>query len=299
MCKLFGKSRQAFYKSLSSFDKQKAKHRVVIDKVKQVRKRHRRMGCRKLLNTLSKDLAMDGIKMGRDKMFELLREENMLVQYRRRYVKTTQSKHQFYKFSNLISGKQITRAEELFVSDITYIKTKSYSMYLFLVTDAYSKKIMGWKLSDNMKVINAIEAAKMAIKNRIYPSRTLIHHSDRGLQYCNPSYTTLLEKNNIQISMTTKYDPYENAIAERVNGILKTEYDIADGFQNKYDAQREIKYAITLYNTERPHLSCNYMVPEMAHRTESHCLKRWSRNIINLNSKFHQINNTFTFELLT
>jgi putative transposase len=132
----------------------------------------------------------------------------------------------------------IERAEQVWASDITYIKTKEGFMYLFLITDVYSKQIMGWELSDNMKVINAIRALKMDIKNRRYPDRKLIHHSDRGLQYCTSSYINVLEKTNIDISMTQKYDPYENAVAERVNGILKNEYDIGEGFLGYKDAMR-------------------------------------------------------------
>jgi len=137
---------------------------------------------------------------------------------------------------------------------------------------------MGWDLSDNLKTVNAIKTLKMAIKNRRYPERSLIHHSDRGIQYCTPSYTDLLEKYDIAISMTTKYDPYENAVAERVNGILKTEYEIGDGFVGSKDARREIKYAIWLYNTDRPHLSCNMQVPVEAHEKENFELKTWTKN---------------------
>jgi len=150
-------------------------------------------------------------------------------------------------------------------------------MYLFLVTDAYSKQIMGWELSDNMKTINALKALKMAVKNRKYPERCLIHHSDRGLQYCSPAYIEALGKNNIDISMTTKYDPYENAVAERVNGILKREYEIGDGFLGYKDALQEIKQTIWLYNTDRPHLSCNGLVPSEAHTKENYPLKKWAK----------------------
>lgn len=136
---------------------------------------------------------------------------------------------------------------------------------------------MGWVLSDNMKTINAAEALKMAIKNRRYPERELIHHSDRGFQYCNPMYIELLTSNGIRPSMTTKYDPYENAIAERVNGILKTEYEIGEGFVGEKDARREIKYAIWLYNTDRPHMSCNGLVPCEAHVLENYKLRTWSK----------------------
>jgi len=250
----------------------------IVKLVKTVRKRHKRMGGIKVYDKLKNVFEKQGIKCGRDKFFDILRDENMLIKYRKRFVKTTQSNHKFRKYPNLVQGLIITRAEQVWVSDITYIKTKEGTLFLFLITDAYSKQIMGWDLSDNLKTFNAIKALKMALKNRKYPDRQLIHHSDRGIQYCTPAYIEVLNKNNIQISMTTKYDPYENAVAERVNGILKTEYEIADRFVGQKDAKREIKYSIWLYNTDRPHLSCNMMVPVEAHEKENFKLKTWSRN---------------------
>ena len=237
------------------------------------------MGGKKLYSRIKPELECIGIKCGRDKFFDILRTNSMLVRYRKRFVKTTQSKHMFFKYPNLIKELDINRAEQVWASDITYIKTKEGFMYLFLITDVYSKQIMGWELSDNMKAINAINALKMAIKNRKYPDRKLIHHSDRGLQYCTPSYVEVLEKNGISISMTQKYDPYENAVAERVNGILKTEYEIGDGFLGPKDAKREIKYAIWLYNMDSPHMSCEDMVPVQAHRSENYELRKWTKKI--------------------
>ena len=260
---------------MAKYNKDKAQ---VVKLVNKVRKKHQRMGCRKVHNKIKPKLHDLGIRCCRDKFFDMMREEGMLVKYRKRYVKTTDSKHMFFKHSNLVKDLEITRSEQVFVSDITYINTREGFMYLYLITDAYSKQIMGWDLADNLKTINAIKALKMALKNRRYPGRDLIHHSDRGFQYCNPRYTEILEKEGIGISMTTKYDPYENAVAERVNGILKTEYEIGDGFLDYRDAKREIKYAIWLYNTDRPHLSCNMLVPREAHELENYNLKTWSRN---------------------
>jgi putative transposase len=236
------------------------------------------MGCKKVYGKIRQKIQDQGIKCSRERFFDMMREEGMLVKYRKRFVKTTDSKHIFYKHPNRIKGLEINRSEQVFVSDITYIGTQQGHMYLFLITDAYSKQIMGWDLADNLKTVNAIKALKMAFKNRRYPERELIHHSDRGFQYCNPRYTEILEKNNIKISMTTKYDPYENAVAERINGILKTEYEIGDGFLGYKDAKYEIKHAIWLYNTDRPHLSCNNLVPCKAHELENYKLKTWSRN---------------------
>jgi putative transposase len=264
---------------MAKYNKEKIQ---VVKLVNEVRKKHKHQGCKKVYKKIKPKLNDSGIKCSRDKFFDMMREEGMLVKYRKRYVKTTDSKHMFYKHSNLVRGLEITRAEQVFVSDITYINTREGFMYLYLITDAYSKQIMGWELADNLKTVNAIKALKMALKNRRYPHRDLIHHSDRGFQYCNPRYTEILENEGIRISMTTKYDPYENAVAERVNGILKTEYEIGDGFVGYKDAKREIKYAIWLYNTDRPHLSCNMLVPREAHVLENYELKTWSRNFSSL-----------------
>jgi putative transposase len=251
-----------------------------VELVKKKRRRHKRKGSKKVHGELEADFQAEGIKCGRDKFFDILREHNMLIKYRKRFVKTTQSKHMFFKYPNLIKDLDINRAEQVFVSDITYIRTKQGFLHLFLVTDAYSKQIMGWELSNNLKTINAIRALQMAIKNRQYPQRELIHHSDRGFQYCNPAYIAIQDNKGIKPSMTTKYDPCENAVAERVNGILKTEYDIGEGFVGEKDAKREIKYAIWLYNTDRPHMSCHGLTPVVAHKVENFKMKKWPRKFV-------------------
>ncbi|PLX16798.1 MAG: hypothetical protein C0599_14605 [Salinivirgaceae bacterium] len=237
------------------------------------------MGGIKLYGKLKPVLNEKLIKCGRDKFMQILRDENLLVKHPRKYIKTTNSNHSFNRYPNIIHSIDIVRSEQVFVSDITYIKTKKGFMYLYLITDAYSKQIMGWELADNLKVLNAVKALKKALKNRKYPGRKLIHHSDRGLQYCHPSYIDLLRRNKVKISMTNQYDPYENAVAERVNGILKMEYDVGGQFVGKKDAMREIKYAIWLYNTDRPHLSCHGLVPEEAHKLENYKLKTWSKKL--------------------
>jgi putative transposase len=259
------------------YNQAKEIQKQIVELVKKKRKHHKHKGCKKILGELIDEFQIANIKCGRDKFFDILRENNMLVKFRKRFVKTTQSKHMFFKYPNLIKDLHIYQSEQVFVSDITYIRTKKGFMYLFLITDAYSKQIMGWELSDNLKTINAINALKMAIKNRIYPNRDLIHHSDRGLQYCNTSYIDVLNDNGIKPSMTTKYDPYENPVAERVNGILKTEYEIGDGFVGQKDATREIKFAIWLYNTDRPHMSCHGLTPAVAHRKENFEMKKWPK----------------------
>jgi len=279
LCRLFGISRQSYYQRIKRLIKNQEEQNRILTEVKKVRQRHKKMGGIKLYGKLKPVLNEKLIKCGRDKFMQILRDENLLVKHPRKYIKTTNSNHSFNRYPNIIHSIDIVRSEQVFVSDITYIKTKKGFMYLYLITDAYSKQIMGWELADNLKVLNAVKALKKALKNRKYPGRKLIHHSDRGLQYCHPSYIDLLRRNKVKISMTNQYDPYENAVAERVNGILKMEYDVGGQFVGKKDAMREIKYAIWLYNTDRPHLSCHGLVPEEAHKLENYKLKTWSKKL--------------------
>jgi transposase InsO family protein len=236
-----------------------------------------RIGTRKLLHLIGDDLARLEIKMGRDVLFNFLRAEHLLIKPQRSYVKTTNSKHWLKKYPNLVQNITIHRPEQVWVSDITYIKTDHGHNYLSLVTDAYSKKIMGYELSSNLSAEGAMRAIEMAIKNRKYLQQKLIHHSDRGLQYCSSDYVAKLNSNNIGISMTQNGDPYENAIAERINGILKYEFLWINGFKNHLQAVEGISESIKIYNQERPHLSCRMLTPELAHRQKKMILKKWHK----------------------
>lgn len=191
----------------------------------------------------------------------------MLIYPMKNYTKTTNSKHWLRKYPNLIKGKQFTEAEQLWVSDITYLKTKQGNSYLSLVTDAGSRKIMGHHLSDDLRTEGMIEALKMAINNRIH-AHPLIHHSDRGLQYCSEDYQLLLQKHNIITSMTDGYDCYQNALAERINGILKTEF-LLNTYDDVTQARKVIEESIRIYNNKRPHLSLNMKTPEQVHQQKT------------------------------
>ncbi len=215
--------------------------------------------------------------MGRDVLFNFLRAEHLLIKPKRSYVKTTNSKHWMKKYPNLVKDLNIHRPEQVWVSDITYIKTNNGHQYLSLVTDAYSKKIMGYQLSKNLSAEGPLHAMEMAIKNRKYQNRNLIHHSDRGLQYCCVEYVSKLNSNNIGISMTQNGDPYENAIAERINGILKYEFLWIEGFKDHLQAAESIMESIKIYNQERPHFSCKMMTPEVAHLQKKMILKKWKK----------------------
>jgi transposase InsO family protein len=239
-----------------------------------------KLGTRKLYYLLKDKLS--ALNVGRDKLFRILRANHMLIKAKRSYHITTNSHHRFRKHKNLVSSLEIERPESVWVSDITYVGTREDPSYLALITDAYSKKIVGYNVSDSLCVSGTLQALDMAIANRIYKNQPLIHHSDRGLQYCSNQYQKLLSDHQIKSSMTEKYDPYENAIAERVNGILKQEFDIARNIQNLEIKKKLIKNTINIYNYQRPHLSNHMLTPMQMHKQKT--LKRKQYKTKNLNN---------------
>jgi transposase InsO family protein len=276
MTDVFKISRQGYYQLLQKQGKVDSDAKTIRKLVLQLRRSMPRIGGKKLYFMLKPELENLGVKVGRDKFFDILRREHLLVKRRKNYTRTTNSYHRYRKYDNLIQQIKIQRPEQAWVSDITYIRTRKGFMYLSLITDAYSKKIMGYELSDNLKTESSLRALNKAIKSRKYRSNPLIHHSDRGFQYCSPIYTQALESNKVSISMTTKYDPYENAVAERVNGILKNEFLLDQTFYNEKHAQKEVKRSIEVYNNFRPHLSCHYLTPNQAHNLGNYELRKWS-----------------------
>ena len=263
-CRLFGISRQAIYQMESRINYRNQELLIVKSFVQKVRREQPRIGTRKLYYLLSKSINEAGIKLGRDALFHYLRTENMLISPLKNYTITTNSKHWLKKHPNLYNGVHyVKKPEEFFVSDITYIKSHQGTHYLSLVTDAYSRKIMGYELSNTMEAENVAKALKMAIKNRITTTE-LIHHSDRGLQYASGLYQQILTENSIKPSMTDGYDCYQNALAERVNGILKQEF-LLHKCNNMKDLGELVKESINTYNTKRPHLSLNMKTPNFVH----------------------------------
>jgi transposase InsO family protein len=254
MCKYFGISRQAFYKSKQQIVKREFETSMVIELVQEKRREMPRLGGRKLYHLLKEDLSQIG-KIGRDKLFEILCQYDLLVRPKKSYTKTTASYHHFYKWTNLIKDLEITRPNQVWVSDITYIRTLKGFVYLFLITDLYSRKVIGWSLSRSLSIEGAIEALKMANRNRDDKSSSLIHHSDRGVQYCCNAYVGMLQKANIDISMTEDNHCYENSIAERVNGILKDEFYLDATFNNFEQVLSAVSSGINIYNEKRPHWS--------------------------------------------
>lgn len=235
------------------------------------------MGTRKLHYLIAPQLATHDIRIGRDYLFELLNRHKLLIRQRKRKVITTNSRHWMHKYSNLTTGLICQRPEQLWVSDITYIGMPNQWAYLSLVTDAYSRKIMGFALRTDMSTQGCLDALQMALDNRQYPHNELIHHSDRGSQYCSAAYVELLNKSNIAISMTQQGDPYENALAERMNGIIKSEFNLYYSHYGLEQTCQLIKNSIMAYNNHRPHGSCDMLTPQNAHFKTGELKKHWKQ----------------------
>lgn len=215
-----------------------------------------------------------GFKMGRDEFFELLREHQLLIRRRKsKKPKTTFSSHWFKKYPNLIVDLVIDRPNQVWVSDITYIVAGGGFCYLFLLTDAYSRKIIGYGIEASLAAEGALKALRMALYQK--PATTqAIHHSDRGIQYCCWEYIHQLTKSTVGISMTQNSDPRENAIAEGVNGILKQEL-LEKSYVSIQEAQAHLPKVISVYNVERPHSSLDFMTPSVAHTQTGVLKRRW------------------------
>lgn len=277
LCGLFGKTRQAFYDHNWHTADQQFEDAFIVAKVKDLRAVMEGVGGVKLHKVLKEQLHGHQIIVGRDRFFNILRCNNLLVKPKRRYVTTTNSYHHYHKWPDLTAGMTINEPARLWVCDITYLRTESGFIYLSLVTDAYSRKIVGYHLSQLLKAQGPIIALKKAIKSLNGSPLQLIHHSDRGIQYCCNEYVQLLIDNNIGISMTQSGSPYENAIAERVNGILKTEIGLGKTFTGYQQAVDAVNKAIDAYNRIRPHMSCNFLTPNQAHQKKGPLIKKWKK----------------------
>lgn len=275
-CSLFGVSRQVYYRSHKSLVIRQKRASEAIKMVLEIRRQMPRLGTRKLYYLLQERL--NNIGVGRDKLFAILRANHMLIKAKRSYHKTTNSHHRFHKHKNLVQDIMPLRPEQIWVSDITYIGSRGNHRYLALVTDAYSKKIVGYDLSTSLSANGAIRALEMGLNQRVYKSEQLIHHSDRGFQYCCDDYQKKLLKKKVTCSMTETYDPYANAIAERVNGILKQEFLIEE-YQVKLPVMKVlIKDCVRKYNVLRPHWSCYMKTPDQMHKQRKIKIKNYKRN---------------------
>jgi len=269
-----GYTRQYYYKLCKTAQSEEDKQQQVLALVKNERKILSRLGTRKLHYLIKEKLDECGIKCGRDKLFTYLRMHDLLIRPKKRYHQTTNSKHWLRKYPNLTSELKLTGAEQLWVSDITYIKTAEGNCYANLLTDAYSRKIVGYILDDNMETASMIPAYEMALKHKQNLKQRTIHHSDRGLQYCSKEYVSLSKANHCLISMTENGDPYENALAERMNKTLKEEFGLGEKIPTKAIAQQLLVEAVALYNNKRPHLSLNYKTPNEVHKKSLISIKK-------------------------
>jgi putative transposase len=261
LCSWFGVSRQAYYQSKRRIQQDLIEQDLLLEKIATIRKDHKRLGGRKLFLKLEDFMLDHNIKMGRDAFFDLLRDHNLLIKQRKRYHVTTNSNHWMKKYPNLIKDVEPLGPNHIWVSDITYWKTRGGHYYISFITDAYSRKIVGYHVADTMEAIESIAALKMAIKT-LQPGTTgLIHHSDRGSQYCSSGYVKILKNNKIAISMTENGDPLENAIAERINGIIKGEYLFDYDITSLSKAKEVLKSVVKLYNDDRPHSSIGNATP--------------------------------------
>ncbi len=276
-CRLLGVTRQSYYQHFWQLEQLVFEDELVISEVLKIRKNHRHMGCRKLYELLQPFLLEHQIKMGRDRLFDVLSANYLLVRRRKKQTITTNSFHRFMKYPNLIKNFIPSSPNQLWVSDITYWRIKNGFLYISFITDAYSKKIVGYHLGDSLQTSETIQALEMAIStiSNENSELELIHHSDRGTQYCSNEYVQLLEINTIGISMTENGDPLENAIAERVNGIIKEEYLNDYQIDNLDEAKGLLDAVIQLYNNERPHMSIGNLTPNQVHQNNIKTEKLW------------------------
>jgi len=269
LCSWFGLTRQAYYQSKNRVEKDLIEQGILLDKIGDIRKDHKRLGGRKLFFKLEAFMHEHNIKMGRDAFFDLLRDNKLLIKQRKRHHVTTNSNHWMKKYPNLIKDIEPLGPNHVWVSDITYWKTKGGHYYISFITDAYSRKIVGYHVADTMEAIESATALKMAIKTLKIRAEGLIHHSDRGSQYCSSLYVKMLKKASIKISMTENGDPLENAIAERINGIIKGEYLFDYLIKTLLNAKEVLKSVVKLYNEDRPHSSIGNAVPSKVHSNDT------------------------------
>lgn len=275
LCGLVGKTRQAYYEHSWRNEKIQFEDAIIVDLVKRERRIAKRVGAKRLHLILQLELESHGITIGRDKFLEVLRANDLLVKRRRKHVNTTMSRHRLRKYPNLAKDLEIDRAEQLWVSDITYLRVAGKHCYLILITDAYSRKVVGYNFGRNMDTDFCLKALKAALDHRTFPDRQLMHHSDRGLQYCSQDYVALLQGNKIEISMTEHGDPLENALAERMNGIFKDNFALDTDFESFEVAKRQIDQAIQYYNHRLPHSSIDMLTPSEAHHKTGPLKKHW------------------------
>jgi putative transposase len=279
MCEVFGRSKQAYYKQLQQHAGTAVKEEAIVGLIKKKREIWKRGSGRNLHKCLQKEFRTHGIKIGRDKFFDVLRNNHLLIKSKRTRTKTTCSYHHFNRYANLIEKAVPARANEVWVADITYLwlKPQDRFCYLSIITDLYSRKIVGHCVHESLSVKGCIDALQQALRGRKDKNKALIHHSDRGVQYCCHAYVKLLQKQQIQISMTQTGDPLENAVAERIHKTIKEEFtdERQINFCNIDIAKTEIKKFIEFYNQQRPHRTVQWLTPNQAHQCTGALRRVW------------------------
>ena len=264
MCRCVGMTRQNYYKARTQRKRQAVAESLILDLVGQERAMQPKLGGRKLLHLIAPELASAGVSIGRDRFFSLLSDHDLVIERKARQCRTTDSWHGFRVYSNLLKDSDLTGPHQALVSDLTYIRTDEGFVYLALVMDAQSRAIVGFDCSDSLEAEGALRALAMAL-GQLRPGCQTIHHSDRGSQYCCKAYVGALQGAAMRISMTEENHCYENAKAERLNGILKQEYGLGEGFACKEESYQAVAEAVWLYNHRRPHESLAYQFPMAVH----------------------------------
>jgi len=267
-------SRQAYYQYIDRASEYELEEELVLQQVKLIRQRQPMIGTRKLYGMLSEFMLEHQISIGRDALFDLLASNGMLIRRRKRKTRTTFSSP-WLKYPNLIKGLEPDEANQIWVADITYWPIQTGYVYISLITDMYSRKIVGYHVAENLMATNSVKALQMALENRPIQTARHIHHSDRGIQYGAQEYVNLLQDYQVEISMSRKSDPLENAIAERVNGILKNELLAQVNVKTIEQAQVALKEMVEIYNQERPHSSIALLTPEQAHIMKGKLQRDW------------------------
>lgn len=283
ICRLLGVTRQAYYQFFWHREELNNEEQLILAEVRVLRQIHPVIGTRKLYCLLQPFLLEHQIKMGRDALFNLMAANKLLVRRRKRKIYTTQSNHWLNRYPNLTKSWYPEAPEQLWVADITYVPISNGFLYLSLITDAYSHKIMGFHIAKTLEAVHTTKALIMALQNQTDKRSKLIHHSDRGIQYCSSEYVSILKNNNVQISMTESGDPLENPIAERINGIIKHEYLKHYKINDQLQAMEHLKYIVSRYNNERPHQSINMLTPDTVHENHFLVNRRWGKSRVNVN----------------
>lgn len=275
---MFGKTKQSYYKQINRIEQNIIEKKLILELIKERRRLWKKGSGRNLHASLSEDFRKHNIKIGRDKFFDLLRNNGLLIKKRQRKTRTTFSYHHYHTYPNLIKEISVSRINQVIVTDITYLYLRKCDCfaYLFLVTDLFSRKIIGYNISDNLSAKPGVKALKMALNN-MSDTDNSIHHSDRGIQYCSYEYTSLLKKKGIRISMTENSDPLENAVAERINRTVKEEFteEKQISFNNFNEAKNTMAQIITFYNEQRPHRSLEMLTPSIAYGLNKPLKRKW------------------------